>query len=236
MKRLTAIRDSVGGFIASKLTSWTWWKAAFKFYFWLFTAVAFSMFIVEEACQVIGFGRYTLISGKLYAEAAEACNYSAKFLATSRKLIRIGGIVNPMSGYVFGRYIDAEEKKLQWEMQRIEKELAKVKKRITLIENELRIRPIVPELITVSASPGERPPMPPKPQMSYPKMVDYETHAERLTEQAGRVWRTFSGGKYHKFNCRWLRKDEEIRSGVESLTRLEAIKEDLESCGTCRPK
>jgi len=220
-------------FFQALVTSRAFWLVTM----WLITTSGFMMFIVEESLQVLGFGRYGLESSKLWPEAADACNYSAQFLSSSDKLIDTLAIFNPLAGYVFGRYIDAEEKKLMWEMQRIEKELERLKGRLTIIENELRIRPISPELITVSAR-GRPvgPDMPPKPKLSYPKMIDYETHAERVEEQAGYVWATASGKKYHNFSCGSLRKDEEVRSGVRKLIREQAISAGLEPCKRCKPK
>lgn len=205
--------------------------------FWLITTSGFMMFIVEESCQVLGFGRYALQSSKLWPEAAEAANYSAEFIASSGKLIDIMAIANPFAGYVFGRYIDAEEKKLMWEMQRIEAELVKLKGRLTTIENELRIRPISPELITVSAR-GRPvgPDMPPKPRLSYPRHIDYKTQAERIQGQSEMVYRTSSGGKYHKMFCRWLMEDGRLKNNVTKITRDEAITEGLTPCRTCKPK
>jgi len=205
--------------------------------FWLITTSGFMMFIVEESLQVVGFGRYALNQSKLWPEAADAANYSASFIASSDKLIDTLAIFNPLAGYVFGRYIDAEEKKLMWEMQRIEAELKKVKGRVTIIENELRIRPISPELITVSAK-GRPigPEMPPKPKMSYPKQIDYKTHAQRVEDQSEMVYITVSGTKYHKMFCRWLMKDGQLKDNILKVTREQAIRDGLTPCGTCKPR
>ena len=230
-------------FFQSLVTSKAFWVITF----WLITTSGFMMFIVEESCQVLGFGRYGLESSKLWPEAADACNYSAEFITSSAILIDTMAIFNPLAGYVFGRYMDAEEKKLLWEMQRIEKELEKLGQRIAIVEkqgnriaNELRIRPISPELITVSAR-GRPvgPEMPPKPKLSYPRAIDYETHAERVEDQSGMVYVTRTGTKYHKMFCRWLRTNMgkgPDRPDIRKITRSEATIDGLSPCGTCKPR
>lgn len=210
------------------LTSKEFWRTLF----WAFTTAGFMMFIVEETMQIRGFGRYGLQQGRLWEEAAKASNYSVSALKRDRFVINALTILNPPAGYVFSRYCDAEEKKLGWEMTRIESELKKLDSRVTLIENELRIRPIgLPENINISARPVAMPIEAAKAALSYPRQIDYQTKADRDQVNKNFVYVTAFGRKFHRSACRSVVG----REGVRKITREEALSEDKTPCLRCKP-
>lgn len=209
-------------------------KEFWKTLFWAFTTAGFMMFIVEETMQIRGFGRYGLQQGKLWQEAAKASNYSVDAVKRDRAIIKVLTVLNPPAGYVFGRYCDAEEKKLSWEMMRIEKELGKLKSRVTRIEGKLEIRPLtVPDEIgKIAANPAERvfPIATANGGLRYPRQIDYVTAAER-GKTSNLVYITKYGAKYHKQSCRSVTG----REGVRALTKLDAQQEGKTPCLRCKP-
>ncbi len=221
-------------------------KETWKMLFWAFTTAGFMMFIVEETMQIRGFGRYGLQQAKLWNEAANACNYSAKAVRRDRTIMNMLSLLNPPAGYVFKRYVDAEEKKLGWEMQRIEKELGKINSRVTLIENQLKIAPIITSKEVVVAKAlipddiGKLSAIPAKPVfpiatadggLSYPRQIDYTTHADRIERKAESVYVTKFGRKFHRLDCGTITG----KAGVVKMPITEAIAEDKEPCLRCKP-
>lgn len=218
-------------------------KETWKTLFWAFTTAGFMMFIVEETMQIRGFGRYGLQQAKLWDEAARACNYSVEAVKRDRSIIKLLSFLNPPAGYVFTRYVDAEEKKLVWEMQRIDKELGKLNSRVTLIEGKLEVKPIEvahdkgPDLPAgigkVDATPSR--PVFPIAQadggLAYPRQIDYTTHAERVSRAQPFVYVTKYGRKFHTIKCRSVTG----RQGVVKLSRTEALADNKEPCLRCKP-
>lgn len=214
------------------VTSKEFWRTLF----WAFTTAGFMMFIVEETMQVRGFGRYGLQQGKLWQEAATAANYSAGALRRDRGIIKALTLLNPPAGYVFGRYVDAEEKKLSWEMQRIEKELSKLNSRVTVIEETLRIKPIntIPDAVGKLAAVPARPVFPIAQAdggLRYPKQIDYTTHDQRVKTQKGFVYVTQYGQKFHRVSCRSLKG----RNQVLKLPKTQAEADGKTGCYICKP-
>ncbi len=234
VKMVIMIRQADGKVFQTVVLSKGFWMLLF----WAFTTAGFMMFIVEETMQVRGFGRYGLQQGKLWTEAAEAANYSIKAMEKDKRIIRFLSFINPPAGYVFGRYVEAEEKKLQWEMKRIEKELKKLSSRVEIIEERFSIKPLdipLPKAISkVEAKPASVifPIATPDGGLRYPRQVDYKTHAERLNRTQPEVYITASGSKYHKIDCRWVKG----RSGIRKVSISEARSDDKEPCLTCKPK
>lgn len=230
-KTWKAIKESDGSVFQAVLFGKPFWMLLF----WAFTTAGFMMFIVEETMQIRGFGRYGLQQAKLWREAAEAVNDSVDALQRDRGILRFMSILNPPAGYVFGRYADAEAKKLEWEMTRIEAELANINSRVTIIEDKLKIKPI---------ETGPDPPhSPSRPRqmadvtiqgvgkLSFPKQIDYQTHAERIEESKAMVFVTQFGRKYHRSSCRSIKG----RQGVRRITETEAMTEDKTPCLRCKP-
>lgn len=199
--------------------------------FWAFTTAGFMMFIVEETMQVRGFGRYGLQQGKLWQEAAVAANYSVGALTRDRGIIRVLSVLNPPAGYVFKRYVDAEEKKLGWEMKRIESELKKLKSRVRIVENRLQLNPIsvLPTKLTDIGHLSKL--TAPEAKLFYPKQVDYQTHDKRVKRVKDQVYVTLYGSKYHRGTCSALRG----RNGVRKLPESEAVGEGKTPCLRCKP-
>ena len=96
------------------------WK---RVYIWLFFTTPFMLFIMEEAVQTLGFGRYTLTQGELWEETYEAIKIDKKI----NKFCLIVSIasfpLNPLAGGVFSLYFIADRHKLGREVVRIENEL-----------------------------------------------------------------------------------------------------------------
>lgn len=227
MKKFVAnLSDKIGVIIWTTIKSKTFWKTCF----WAFTTAGFMMFIVEETMQVRGFGRYGLQQGKLWQEAAVAANYSVRAMKRDRFIIKTLAVLNPPAGYVFKRYVDAEEKKLGWEMKRIESELGKLKSRVTIIEQELRLRPItlLPEVADISATPIQMPK--PASKLSYPKQIDYQTHDQRLNRSQNMVYLTKYGGKFHNIGCGSIKGRQ-----VRKVSKSEAVTEGKTPCLRCKP-
>jgi len=231
-QKVKNLKIKISTFIGSIFFSKTFWRTAF----WAFTTAGFMMFIVEETMQVRGFGRYGLQQGKLWQEAAVAANYSVKALERDRGIIKALSILNPPAGYVFKRYVDAEEKKLGWEMKRIASELKKLNSRVEIIEKTLRIKPVnlLPEEIgKLAASPAT--PVFPIAQVDgglrYPRQIDYVTHDQRVQVQKGFVYVTQYGSKFHKISCRSLKG----RNQVLKLPKTEAENDGKSGCLICKP-
>lgn len=226
-KWLANLNSNIGLIFWSTIKSKAFWKTCF----WAFTTAGFMMFIVEETMQVRGFGRYGLQQGKLWQEAATAANYSVGAMRRDRTIIKILSVLNPPAGYVFGRYVDAEEKKLGWEMKRIESELQKLNTRVKIIENELRIRPVslIPETLTdISPLPARMPK--PTSKLSYPKQIDYQTHDQRLNRSQDAVYLTKYGSKFHRPGCGSIKG-----RGARKVGKAEAVGDGKTPCLRCKP-
>ncbi len=229
------LNAKLGVYVLATVRSKSFWKILF----WAFTTAGFMMFIVEETMQVRGFGRYGLQQGKLWQEAAVAANYSVGALVRDRSIIKVLSLLNPPAGYVFGRYVDAEEKKLGWEMKRIESELKKLNSRVEIIENKLQLSPVAPKLKQVSILPAKLTDIPliparlpaPDGKLFYPRQVDYQTHAQRVQKAQNSVYVTQYGSKYHRLTCSSIKG----RNGVRRLTPTEAAGDDKTPCLKCKP-
>lgn len=206
-----------------------------KVYLAFIVYMGFTCFIIEESMQTRGFGRYSLIQGKMWSEAATLCNESAELLSFEKGFLRVNQVVNPIFGWVYYRYAQAEEMKLWGEMKRIEKELAGLGNRMTVIEGKLEVKPI-------DITPTGNNPQTPVAQIDLTqneirpvKQVDYKTHAERV-EQAidakvtGFV-KTPSGKKYHRPGCRTVSGKQ-----VQQLTKEQIDEMQLTPCMVCSPQ
>jgi len=96
------------------------WK---RVYLWLFLTIPFLLFIMEEGVQTLGFGRFTLAQGKLWAEALEAVNADRKINAICFMVSVACFPFNPLAGSVFTLYFWADRQKILREVVRYETEL-----------------------------------------------------------------------------------------------------------------
>ena len=96
------------------------WK---RIYVWLFFTIPFLLFIMEESVQTLGFGRFTLIQGKLWTEALEATKTDKKVNSICLTASVISVPLNPLAGGVFTLYFIADRDKMKREVMRIENEL-----------------------------------------------------------------------------------------------------------------
>ena len=174
--------------------------------------------------QVRGFGAYGLQQSKLWHEAAVYSNQCVDLLQRDKRTLRMLRWFNPVTGHIFMRYADAEEMKLQAQMTRIEFELKQLDKRMTLVEGKLK-----PTLIQVKKERDTK--LPVNTPIAYPRQVDYETHAERVTDVQSQVVTTKFGRKYHLKKCPSVAG----REVTVYESREDAAKAGLTPCRRCRP-
>lgn len=96
------------------------WK---RVYVWLFFTIPFLLFIMEEAVQTLGFGRYMLTQGKLWEEALAAISIDRQINTFCLVVSIISFPLNPLAGGVFSLYFMADRYKIAREVIRIEHEL-----------------------------------------------------------------------------------------------------------------
>lgn len=195
-----------------RIRSWyAKYRGFIRVWVWVFVTTGFMLFILEEASQVRGFGRYSLLQGRMWTAAEQAAKEDKVFNNLNHTIARVSMFINPIAGYTFTRYFDSESVKLEREMQRIDKELGRLDSRVTFIEKKLDIKPIAEETIQQS-------------EIQPVKQIDQQVKEEKPMFVA-----TLFGKKYHRPSCRFVRNKE-----VREVTDPEA--DGLEPCQVCRPQ
>lgn len=96
------------------------WK---RVWLWLFCTIPFLLFIMEEAVQTLGFGRYMLTQGKLWEQALAAISIDKQINKFCLVVSIVSFPINPLAGGVFTLYFMADRHKIAREVIRIENEL-----------------------------------------------------------------------------------------------------------------
>lgn len=188
----------------------------FKVWFWVFTTIAFMLFICEESTQLLGFSRFgykTIGTAEAYKEWIKACERDKPIVDKMEDVAAFTFFVNPISSKVFLKYFQQENEKLRREMWIANKLLAKEKGK-----EAAKLARDTAGVVLAS---------------SFTQVAQAAQTEVVLTMRS--VYSTRTGSTYHKATCYHLYKDSKQKLGIRQHTPLTAQQSGLKPCSRCKP-
>lgn len=208
-----------------------WLRVGFKIWFWVFTTIAFMLFICEESTQLLGFSRFgykNIGTLEAYQEWVKACERDKPIVDKMEDLSSYTFWINPISSKVFREYFQQENEKLRREVWIANKLIAQEQGKIEAKQEKDK------QGAKLEAS------------FTQPTQVADATRAvvgpgvtatEKPVVLSMRfVYVTKSGSIYHKANCYHLFKDGRPKLGIKRYTKETAIAAGyVKGCIRCKP-
>ena len=163
----------------------------------------FTSFIIEEKQQQLGFGVFSYLQAKQWEPARDSLLWCIEDAKRDRKAYRILNLLNPLTGWSFVDYGEANIRKLKWQLDSVERRLGIVEKKVEQIAAS-NVKPIQEVSIQESA------------------IKPVRQIEEKAKPEGPEFVATMFGKKYHRPGCRFVQGKQ-----VRALTKEEAQAEGL---------
>lgn len=160
----------------------------------------FAAFITEEGDQQLGFGVFTYQQAKQWEPMREAILVCMSWAKRHLRRMKILNVFNPITGHIFVDYEQANLRKLEWQLDSVNRRLGEVEDEIEIINNKLENT--APSPIVKLA--GEIQPLP-APKME--KVLQPKIRPVRQLDRpqkptpTKKVYITTYGKRYHSKDC-----------------------------------